>query len=141
MFREFLKKDLIGIFEKEEVDFSNSPSHLESELGVIFVVIDPDGVKNHFRNGENYFSVIGKIEFLDDATHTSFGFFSQRMALSKYESVGNFRLIGRESNDSVSDEGERLLVKKSHDFSYRISIPYNKSIGYIEGLDGNLVVI
>lgn len=136
MFKEFLEKDLKAIFEKERVDFSNALSHFGSELGVLFAIIDQDGVKNNFRDGENYFSIMGTLEFMDDATQTSFGYFSQRMALSKYEAAGNLKLIGRESSESLNNaDSDRLLVRKSQKFSYRISIPYNKPLGNIESLE------
>jgi hypothetical protein len=135
VFREFLKKDLIGIFEKSEVDFSNSLVEAGQEANCIFVVIDQDGVKNNFRTGENYFSVTGTLEFIQDSTETNFGYFNQRMALSKFQSEGKFILIGRESNEPLNSETERLLVKKSQKFSYRISIPYNLPIGEIEDLE------
>tara|TARA_R110000851_G_scaffold184676_3_gene334042 strand:- start:415 stop:840 length:426 start_codon:yes stop_codon:yes gene_type:complete len=138
MFREFLEKDLAAIFEKERINFLNSLPSFGSELGVLFVIVDEDGIKNNFRTGENYFSVVGTIEFLDDATQTSFGFFNQRMALSKYKTAGNFRLLGRESNESLSGDGGIILVKKSQKFSYRIATPYNPAIGEIEGLITNL---
>lgn len=141
MFREFLKKDLLGIFEKERVDFTNSFPSFSQELGCLFVIIDQDGIKNNFREGENYFAVSGTIEFLQDTTQTNFGFFSQRMALSKFETEGTFRLIGRESNEPLSGDGERLLVKKSQKFSYRIAIPYNKPIGEIETLELELQTV
>jgi len=145
VFREFLKKDLIAIFEKEEVDFLNSLAHFGSELGCLFVVIDQDGVKNNFRDGENYFSIVGTVEFLEDQTQTGFGFFSQRMALSQYKSKGDFKLLGRESNEPIANDSnhdsDRIVIKKSQKFSYRISIPYNKPIGNIEGLETELVVI
>lgn len=134
MFREFMQKDLLGIFEKQRVDFSSSLANLGSELGTLFVVIDQDGIKNSFREGENYFSVVGTIEFLEDKTQTSFGFFSQRMALSKYEAKGKFVLLGRESNEAVNSEAGRTLINKSQKFSYRIAIPYNKPLGEIESL-------
>jgi len=140
MFREFLKKDLIAIFEKKRVDFSNSLISFGQELGCLFVVIDQDGIKNIFREGENYFSVVGTLEFLEDTTQTSFGFFNQRMALSHYEYVDRLKLLGRESNEPVNSETERLLIKKSQKFSYRISIPYNKPIGNIEGLETELII-
>lgn len=135
MFREFLKKDLIGIFEKSEVDFSNTFPEFGQELNCLFVIIDQDGVKNNFRDGENYFSVSGTIEFIQDSTQTNFGFFNQRMALTQFETKGTFRLIGRESNEPLNSESGRILVKKSQKFSYRISIAYNKPIGQIESLD------
>ena len=135
MFREFLKKDLAAIFEKDEVEFSNALSHFESELGLLYIIIDQDGVKNNFREGENYFSVVGTLEFLDDQAQTSFGFFSQRMALSKYKPTGTLRLLDRESSESLSySDSDRILIKKSQKFSYRISIPYNPPIGEIEGV-------
>jgi hypothetical protein len=134
MFRKFLEKDLTAIFERERVDFSNSLVEFGQELDCLFVVIDQDGVKNHFRTGENYFSVVGTIELLEDETLTNFGFFSQRMALSQYKPDGKFILLGRESNESLANESERILVKKSQKFSYRISIPYNPAIGEIEQL-------
>jgi len=142
MFREFLKKDLTGIFEKSEVDFSNSLIEAGQEANCLFVVIDQDGVKNNFRNGENYFSVIGTLEFIQDSTETNFGYFNQRMALSQFETKGKFILIGRESNEPLSQETKRLLVKKSQKFSYRIAIPYNPSIGEIEELEiGTITII
>jgi len=140
MFREFLKKDLMAIFEKESVDFSNSIVEYGQELGCLFVVIDQDGIKNNFRDGENYFSVVGTIEFIEDSTQTSFGFYSQRMALSKYEFKNRFKLLGRESNEPLNSESERILIKKSQKFIYRISIPYNAPIGNIEELETNLIV-
>jgi hypothetical protein len=142
MFRKYLEKDLMGVFEKDKVSFSASLAHYGSELQRLFIVLDQDGIKNNFREGENYFSVVGTIEFLDDNTLTSFGFFSQRMALSKFETAGNLKLLGRESNESLSLEGERLLIKKSQKFSYRIAIPYNKPIGEIEELQlGQITII
>lgn len=141
MFREFLKKDLIAIFEKKRVDFSNSIVEYGQELGCLFVVIDQDGVKNNFRDGENYFSVVGTLEFIDDSTQTSFGFYNQRMTLSKYEFINRLKLLGRESNEPLNSESERLLIKKSQKFSYRISISYNKPIGNIESLETELIVI
>lgn len=141
MFREFLEKDLAAIFEKERVNFLNSLPPYGSELGILFVIVDEDGIKNNFRTGENYFSVVGTIEFLDDATQTSFGFFNQRMALSKYKTAGNFRLLGRESNESLSGDGGIILIKKSQKFSYRIAIPYNPAIGEIESLELQLSTI
>jgi len=135
MFREFLKKDLIGIFEKSEVEFSNSLVEVGQEANCLFVVIDQDGVKNNFRSGENYFSVTGTLEFIQDSTETNFGYFNQRMALSQFETEGKFILIGRESNEPLNSETERLLVKKSQKFSYRISIPYNAALGQIEDLE------
>jgi len=144
MFREFLKKDLAAIFEIKQVDFSNSLPEFGQELGCLFVVIDQDGVKNNFREGENYFSVVGTLELIQDQTQTNFGFFNQRMALSKYQSKGTLRLIERESNEPLSaigsNDADRLLVKKSQKFSYRISIPYNPAIGEIESVEMNLVV-
>lgn len=136
MFKKFLEKDLKAIFEKERVDFSNSIGHFGSELGVLFVVIDQDGVKNNFRTGENYFSVVGTLEFIDDDTQTNFGFFNQRMSLTKYESKGKLYLLGRESNEALNvAESDRILVKKSQKFLYQISIPYNPAIGNIESVD------
>jgi hypothetical protein len=139
MFREFLKKDLIAIFEIQQVDFSNSLAHFESELQILNVVIDPEGVKNNFRDGENYFAVDGTIEYLSDQTQTNFGFFNQRMILSQYKSKGDFKLIGRESNDQLANDSElvsdRLIIKKSQKFCYRISIPFNKPIADIEGFE------
>ena len=134
MFRDFLIKDLIAIFEKERVDFSSALANLGSELGVLFVVLEQDGMKNSFREGENYFSVTGNIEFLDDTTQTSFGFFSQRMALTKYKSSGKFILLDRESNEAINSEAGRILIKKSQRFNYKISIPYNPPLGEIESL-------
>jgi len=136
MFKEFLKKDLAAIFEKEEVDFLNSSGN-NQENSCLFVVLDQDGVKNNFRSGENYFSVTGTLEVIEDQTLTSFGFFNKRMALSKYESSGVLRLLGRESSEPTSSETQRILVKKSQKFNYRISIPYNPAIGEIEELEIN----
>lgn len=142
MFRKFLEKDLKAIFEAERVEFANSIGEVGQELGCIFVVIDPEGVKNNFREGENYFSVVGTLEFIQDESQTSFGFFNQRMALTKYEAAGNLRLLNRESNESLSNESSILLVKKSQKFSYRIAIPYNPPIGEIEELEiGTLSII
>lgn len=135
MFRKFLEKDLAGIFETKRVDFSNSLLEFGQELDCLFVVIDQDGVKNHFRTGENYFSVTGTIELIQDSTQTGFGFFNQRMALSQFETKGDFKLIGRESNEPLDSETERLLIKKSQKFMYRISIPYNPAIGEIEDFE------
>ena len=135
MFREFLKKDLKAIFEKKRVDFSNSLPEFGQEMDCLFVVIDQDGVKNNFREGENYFRVVGTMEIIEDQTQTNFGFFNQRMALSKYESEGKIKLLGRESNEPLNSETERLLVKKSQKFMYQISIPYNPPIGEIEEVD------
>lgn len=136
MFRKFLKKDLQAIFEIENVDFSNSLSHFESELQLLNVVIDQDGIKNNFRTGENYFSVDGTLEYLCDQTQTGFGFFTQRMNLSLYQSKGDLKLIGRESNEPISNDSDlisdRLIIKKSQKFCYRISIPYNPAAGKIE---------
>lgn len=141
MFRNFLKKDLTAIFDTENVDFSNNVSNFGQELGCILVAIDQDGVKNNFRDGENYFSVVGRIEYMQDQTETNFGFFSQRLALSKFKTKGNFRLLDRESNESLNeDESLRLIVKKSQKFSYRISIPYNEPIGSIEELNLELSI-
>jgi hypothetical protein len=141
MFREFLKKDIQAIFEIDQVDFANEASNFGQELGCILIVIDQDGVKNNFRQGENYFFVVGRIEYLQDQTQTNFGFFSQRLALSKFKTKGAFRLLDREGNEALnSDDSLRLLVKKSQKFSYRISIPYNAPIGEIEGLSLNLTV-
>lgn len=135
MFKEFLKKDFNGVFERE-VDFSNALSHFGSELKVLMIIIDQDGIKNNFRDGENYFSVIGTMEIVDDAKQTNFGFFNQRMALSKFETAGKITLLGRESNEPLNNpDSDRLLVKKSQKFNYRISIPYNKPIGEIEELE------
>jgi hypothetical protein len=142
MFRKFLEKDLKAIFEADRVEFSNSIGDFGQELGCLFVVIDPEGVKNNFREGENYFSVVGTLEFIQDESQTSFGFFNQRMALTKYEAAGNLRLLNRESNESLSNESAILLVKKSQKFSYRIAIPYNPPIGEIEELEiGTLSII
>lgn len=135
MFCKFLEKDLKGIFEKKRVSFSNSLPDFGQEMDCLFVVIDQDGVKNNFRTGENYFSVVGTIEIIEDQTQTNFGFFSQRKALSQYQTKGTFRLLGRESNEPMQSESARILVKKSQKFSYRISIPYNPAIGEIEELD------
>ena len=135
MFRKFLEKDLQGIFETKAVDFSNSLPDFGQELGCLFVIIDQDGVKNNFRQGENYFSVIGTIELIQDLRQTSFGFFSQRVALTKFETKGDLKLIGRESNDPLGGESERILIKKSQKFIYRIAIPYNPAIGEIEGFE------
>lgn len=139
MFRKFLEQDLIAIFEKEQVDFSNNPAHFQSELDVLFVLIDPDGVKNNCREGENYFSVIGTLEFVEDKTQTNFGFFNQRMMLSRFKPAGTLRLLGREGSETLANDQEqvsdRILIKKSQKFSYRISIPFNKPIGDIEGLE------
>lgn len=139
MFKEFLKKDLKAIFETKSVDFANAISNFGAELGCLLIVIDQDGVKNNFRDGENYFAVSGSIEYLQDQTQTNFGFFSQRMILNRYKTKGDFKLIGRESNEPLgndpSNDSNRLIVKKSQKFSYRISIPYNKPIGEIEGLE------
>ena len=135
MFKKYLEKDLIGIFEKKRVDFSNSLTNLGAELETLFVVIDEEGIKNNFREGENYFSVVGAIEFLADKTQTAFGFFNQRMALSKFETAGQFRLLGRESNEATQNEAGMILTKKSQKFSYRIAIPFNPAIGEIESLD------
>jgi hypothetical protein len=139
MFKEFLKKDLMALFETESIDFANSIGDFGSELGCMLVVIDQEGVKNNFRDGENYFSVIGTLEYFQDQTQTNFGFFNQRIFLSKYKTKGKFRLIGRESNEEVSNDPNgdsmRLLVKKSQKFNYRISIPYNAPIGDIESLE------
>lgn len=132
MFRKFLEKDLKGIFEAERVEFSNSLGEVGQELGCLFVVIDSEGVKNNFREGENYFSVVGTLEFIQNQSQTSFGFFNQRMSLTKYEAAGNLRLLNRESNESLNGDSEILLVKKSQKFSYRITIPYNKPLGEIE---------
>lgn len=140
MFRKYLEKDLEGIFEKE-VEFSNSLLKFGSELGVIFVVLDQDGIKNNFREGENYFSVLGSVEIVNDAKQTNFGFFNQRKSLNKFEAFGEFRLLGRESNESISNsDSERILIKKSQRFNYRISIPYNKSIGDIEEITFNAIM-
>lgn len=145
MFRSFLEKDLQAIFEKKRVDTSNNPAHFLSELGVLFVVIDQDGVKNNFRQGENYFSVTGTLEFLEDKTQTNFGFFNQRMNLSQYKAKGTLRLLGREGSETLANDAnldsDRILVKKTQKFSYRISIPYNPAIGNIESLETHLVVI
>lgn len=142
MFREFLKKDLIGIFETKSVDFANAISNFGAELGCLLIVIDQDGVKNNFRDGENYFAVSGTIEYLQDQTQTNFGFFYQRINLNRFKTKGDFKLIGRESNEPLgndpSNDSIRLIVKKTQKFSYRISIPYNKPIGNIEGLDLNI---
>lgn len=139
MFKEYLKKDLKAIFETKSVDFANAVSNFGSELGCLLVVIDQEGVKNNFQDGENYFSVVGSIEYLQDQTQTNFGFFSQRMALSKYKTAGTFRLINRESNEPLgndpNNDSVRLIVKKSQKFSYRISIPFNAPIGDISGLE------
>jgi len=135
MFKKFLEKDLKAIFEAERVEFSNSIGEVGQELGCLFVVIDPEGVKNNFREGENYFSVVGTLEFIQDQSQTSFGFFNQRMSLTKYEAAGNLRLLNRESNESLTGDSEILLVKKSQKFSYRIAIPYNPPIGEIEGFE------
>ncbi len=144
MFREFLKKDLKAIFEAKSVDFANAVANFGGELGCILVVVDQDGVKNNFREGESYFSVIGTIEYLQDQTQTNFGFFSQRMAMSNYKTKGTFRLLDRESNEPLGNDPNsdavRLVVKKSQKFSYRISIPYNKPIGNIESVDMELSV-
>jgi len=132
VFRKFLEKDVAAIFEKERVDFSNSSLPEGQELDCLFVVIDQDGVKNNFREGENYFSVVGSLEIIEDQTLTAFGFFNQRMALSKYETAGTLRLLGRESNEPMASDSARILVKKSQKFSYRIAILYNTPIGEIE---------
>lgn len=134
MFQKFLEKDLKAIFEKERVQFSNSSTHFGSELNTLFVIIEQDGIKNNFRDGENYFSINGSIEFLEDVKNTEFGFFNQRVSLSKYESAGNLMLLGRESNEQTNAESERLLISKSQSFLYKISIPYNPAIGEIEEL-------
>ncbi len=134
MFKKFLEKDLKAIFEADRVEFSNSITDYGEELGCLFVVIDPEGVKNNFREGENYFSVVGTLEFIQDQSQTSFGFFNQRMALTKYEAAGNLRLLNRESNESLGGDSAILLVKKSQKFSYRIAIPYNPPLGDIEEL-------
>lgn len=142
MFKEYLKKDLQAIFETESVDFANSLGHFGSELGCILVVVDQDGVKNNFREGENYFAVTGTIEYLQDQTQTKFGFFSQRMAMTQYKPKGTFRLIERESNETLAGDGNndanRLVVKKSQKFSYRVSIPYNAPLGKIESVEMEL---
>jgi hypothetical protein len=135
MFKKFLEKDLTAIFERERVDFSNSLTDFGQELDCLFVVIDQDGVKNNFRDGENYFSVVGTIEIIDDQTLTGFGFFNQRMALSRYQSEGKLILLDRESNEPMASDSARILVKKSQKFSYRIAIPYNPPIGEIEELE------
>ena len=62
MFKEYLKKDLKAIFETKSVDFANAVSNFGSELGCLLVVIDQEGVKNNFQDGENYFAVVGSIE-------------------------------------------------------------------------------
>jgi len=82
------------------------------------------------------------LEIIEDQTQTNFGFFAQRMALSKYKTEGNFRLLDRESNEPLNSETERLLVKKSQKFSYRIAIPYNPPIGEIEELQiGEITIV
>lgn len=142
MFKKFLEKDLKAIFEADRVEFSNSIGDYGQELGCLFVVIDPEGVKNNFRESENYFSVVGTLEFIQDQSQTSFGFFNQRMALTKYEAAGDLKLFNRESNESLTGDSEILLVKKSQKFSYRIAIPYNPPIGEIEELEiGSLSTI
>jgi hypothetical protein len=139
MFKEFLKKDLIAIFETESVDFANAVANFGSELGCILIVIDQDGVKNNFRDGENYFSVIGTLEYLQEQKETNFGFFTQRIFLSKYKTKGKFKLLDRESNEAIANDANndsmRLLVKKSQKFNYRISIPYNAPLGNIANLE------
>ena len=135
MFRKSLEKDLGAIFEKERVSFSNDLAHFESELGTLFVVIDQNGVKNNFRDSESYFKVTGTLEFIDDKDSTDFGFFSQRMILSKYQAAGKLYLVDRESSESLNKEdSDVILVKKSQKFLYLISIPCNEPIGEIEGL-------
>jgi hypothetical protein len=134
MFRKFLEKDLKAIFEKERVDFSNSLVNEGQELDCLFVVIDQDGVKNNFRTGENYFSVVGTLEIIEDQKLTAFGFYNQRMSLSKYETKGKLILLGRESNESLGSDLGRILIKKSQKFSYRIAIPYNPALGEIDEL-------
>jgi hypothetical protein len=132
MIREILKKDLAGIFQISRIDFSNSLIDGEQELDNLFVIIDQDGIKNNFRQGENYFALTGTLEIINDQTVTDFGYFSQRKALTKFEARGKLQLIGRESNEPLETGTERLLIKKSQKFIYRVSIPYNKPIGEIE---------
>ena len=144
MFKKFLEKDLFGIFEIANISFENAVANFGEELGCLLVAVDQDGVKSNFREGENYFSVIGTIEYLQDQTQTNFGFFAQRMAMSKFKTKGTFRLLDRESNEPLgndpNNDSKRLIVKKSQKFSYRISIPYNKPIGEIESVEMELSV-
>jgi hypothetical protein len=138
MFKEFLKKDLIAIFETESVDFANGVGNFGSELGCLLVVLDQDGIKSNFRDGESYFSVVGTLEYVQDQTQTKFGFFNERIFLSKFETKGKFKLLDRESNEAIANDPNndamRLLVKKSQKFNYRISIPFNEPIGDIESV-------
>lgn len=139
MFKEFLKKDLMAIFETESVDFANQIGNFGSELGCLLVVIDQDGVKNNFKDGENYFSIVGTLEYFQDQTQTNFGFFNRRMFLTKYKTKGKLVLLDRESNEAISNDPSndsiRLVVKKSQKFNYRISIPFNAPIGDIESIE------
>lgn len=143
MFREYLKKDLFGIFGIEQIDFANNPAHFGSELKTLFVVLDQDGIKNNVRQGENYFAVTGTLEFVQDKTQTNFGFFSQRKALSNFKTKGTLYLLNGESNDTLASDSDqvsdRILVKKSQKFSYRIAIPFNPAIGEIEDYENGQV--
>ncbi len=145
MFKKYLKKDLFGIFEIEEIDFANNPAHFGSELKTLFVVVDQDGIKTNVRQGEIYFSVTGTIEFMQDQTQTNFGFFAQRMALTQFKTKGTFRLLEREDNQTLANDNNndanRILVKKSQKFSYRISIPFNPAIGNISGYKNGEVIV
>jgi hypothetical protein len=143
MFRKYLKKDLFGIFEIEQIDFANTPAHFNSELKMLSVVVDQDGIRTIPRQGEIYFSVVGTIEFVQDQTQTNFGFFAQRMMLSQFKTKGTFRLLDKESNETLAsdsnNDADRILVKKSQKFSYRISIPFNPAIGEIEDYENGQV--
>jgi hypothetical protein len=139
MFKQFLKKDLQALFETESVDFANGVGNFGSELGCLLVVLDQDGIKSNFRDGESYFSVVGTLEYVQDQTQTKFGFFNERIFLSKFETKGKFKLLDRESNEAIANDPNndamRLLVKKSQKFNYRISIPFNPPIGDIESVE------
>lgn len=145
MFKKYLKKDLFGIFEIGQIDFANNPAHFGSELKTLLVVVDQDGIRTIPRQGEIYFSVTGTIEFVQDQTQTSFGFFAQRMALSQFKTKGTFRLLDGEGNETLANDNNndanRILVKKSQKFSYRISIPFNPAIGEIEDYENGEISV
>lgn len=126
MFRQELENDLKAIFEQTRVKFKPVEEGLEQD--VLYVQIDK--VKEIPRNDNFYFAVSGAVGTHSLSTINRWGFLLERARLSGYENKDRFRFASNERSVQGSLANDDF-IKTKLDFSYRIKIPFNPTVGNI----------
>lgn len=127
MFREKLEDCLKNIFELEKVIYGDVAEG--SEQNAVYVQITT--IKASPKDGEYYFRVNGTLGINAEAVNYKYGYLKERCRLAKNEYTKYFGFSSIDNNVNFATYDD-LYVKPTLDFTFRISLPFNPSVGKIK---------